>query len=69
METIYLTLHCHRQNDPRTQMGYDESRFNASLAVRDKVTKDGVHTPHKLKPVLNWAKCLFAEHTSESSTN
>ena len=22
-----------------------------------------------LKPVLNWAKCLFAEHTSNSSTN
>ena len=21
------------------------------------------------KPVLNWAKCLFAEHTSDSSTN
>ena len=23
----------------------------------------------KLKPVLNWAKCLFAEHTSDSSAN
>ena len=22
-----------------------------------------------LKPVLNWAKCLLAEHTSDSSTN
>ena len=22
-----------------------------------------------LKPVLNWANCLFAEHTSDSSTN
>ena len=22
-----------------------------------------------LKPVLNWAKCLFAEDTSDSSTN
>jgi len=22
-----------------------------------------------VKSVLNWAKCLFAEHTSDSSTN
>ena len=24
---------------------------------------------YPVKPVLNWANCLFAEHTSDSSTN
>ena len=36
---IYITLHCHHQNDSRIKMGSDESRFNVSLTVRDKVTK------------------------------
>ena len=33
-EIIYLSLHCHNQNEPRFKMGSDESHFN----VRDKVT-------------------------------
>ena len=32
-EIIYLSLHCHHQNDSS-----DESHFNVSLTVRDKVT-------------------------------
>ena len=34
---IYLSLHCHHQNDSCIKMGSDESHFNVSLIVRDKV--------------------------------
>ena len=37
-EIIYLSLHSHHQNDFCIKMGSDESHFNASLIVRDKVT-------------------------------
>ena len=37
-ESIYLSLHCHHQND-LIKMGSDESHFNVSLIVRDKVTR------------------------------
>ena len=37
-ESIYLSLHCHHQNDSCMKMGNDESHFNVSLVVRDKVT-------------------------------
>ena len=37
-ETIILSLHCHHQNDFCIKMGSDESHFNVSLIVRDKVT-------------------------------
>ena len=35
---IYLSLHCHHQNVSCIKMGSDESHFNVSLIVRDKVT-------------------------------
>ena len=38
-EIIYLSLHCHHQNDFCIKMGSDESYFNVSLIVRDKVTR------------------------------
>ena len=38
-EIIYLSLHCHHQNDSCIKMGSDENHFNVSLIVRDKVTK------------------------------
>ena len=38
-ETIYLSLLCHHQNDSGFMMGSDESHFNISLIVRDKVTR------------------------------
>ena len=38
-EIIYLSLHCHHRNDSCIKMGSDESHFNASLIVRDKVTR------------------------------
>ena len=37
-EIIYLSLHCHHQNDFCIKMGSDESH-NVSLIVRDKVTR------------------------------
>ena len=36
---IYLSLHCHHQNDSCIKMGSDESHFNVPLIVRDKVTR------------------------------
>ena len=39
MESIYLSLHCHHQNDFCIKMGSDESHFNVLLIVRDKVTR------------------------------
>ena len=38
-EIIYLSLHCHRQDDSCIKSGSDESHFNVSLIVRDKVTR------------------------------
>ena len=35
---MYLSVHCHHQNDSCIKMGSDESHFNVSLIVRDKVT-------------------------------
>ena len=34
-----LSLHCPHQNDSCIKMGSDESHFNVSLIVRDKLTK------------------------------
>ena len=38
-EIIYLSLHFHHQNDSCIKMGSEESHFNVSLTVRDKVTR------------------------------
>ena len=38
-EIIYLSLHCHHQNDFCSEMGSDENHFNVSLIVRDKVAR------------------------------
>ena len=44
-ESIYLSLHCHHQNDSCIKMGSDESHFNVSVIVRDKSHKT-VSTNH-----------------------
>ena len=41
---IYLSLHYHHQNDSCIKMGSDESCFNVSLIVRDKVTRQCTQT-------------------------
>ena len=39
-EIIYLSPHCHHQNDFCIKVGSDESHFNVSyVIVRDKVTR------------------------------
>ena len=38
-ERIYLSLHCHHQNHSSIKMGSDESHFNDTLTVKDKVTR------------------------------
>ena len=41
---IYPFLHCHHQNDFCIKVGSDESHFNVSLIVRDKVTRQRPQT-------------------------
>ena len=43
---IYLSLHCHHQNDYCIKMGSDESHLNVSLIVRDEVK---IHCSQLLK--------------------
>ena len=45
---LYLTLHCHQQNDPCFNMGSDERHFNVSLIVKGKVRRR-VRRPQLLK--------------------
>ena len=46
---IYLSLHCDHQNDSCIKMGGDESHFNVSLIVKDKVTRQCPQTTTLLK--------------------
>ena len=48
-EILYLLLHCHHQNDSCIKVGSDESSFNVSLIVRDKVTRQYPQTTTLLK--------------------
>ena len=45
-EIIYLSLHCHLQNDSCFKMGGDKSHFYVSLIVRDKVTDKTASTDY-----------------------
>ena len=45
---IYLSLHCHHQNDSCIKMDSDENHFKISLIVMDKVTRQ-----------CRWLKCCF----------
>ena len=42
---IYLSLHCHHQNDSCIKMGSDERHFKVSLIMKDKSHKT-VSTDH-----------------------
>ena len=46
-EIIYLSLHCHHQNDFCIKMGSDESHFNVS-AGSDRQSHKTVSTNHNL---------------------
>ena len=61
-EIIYLSLHCHHQNDSCIKMGSDESHFNVSLIVRDKVTRQCPQTAifeEKREPKRNRTEVLL----------
>ena len=47
--SMYLSLHCHHQNDSCIKMGSDESHFNISLTVRNKITGQCPQTTTFLK--------------------
>ena len=51
---LYLMLHCHHQNDSCIKMDSDESHFNVSLLVRDKVTRQCPQTT-----TAELAECCF----------
>ena len=54
-EITYLSLHCHHQNDFCIKMVSDESYFNVSLIVRDKVTRQRRQTTtSEEKRQLKW---------------
>ena len=46
-EIIYLSLHCHHQNDSCIKMGSDESHFNGSVGS-DGQSHKTVSTNHNL---------------------
>ena len=46
-EIIYLSLHCHHQNDFCIKMGSDESHFNVSVG-NDGQSQKTVSTNHNL---------------------
>ena len=46
-EIIYLSLHCHHQNDSCIKMGSDESHFNVSVGS-DEQSHKTVSTNHNL---------------------
>ena len=48
-EIIYLSLHCYHQNDSCIKVGSDDSRFNVSLTVREKVTRQCPQTTAFIK--------------------
>ena len=55
-EIIYLSLHCHHQNDSCIKMGSDESRFNVSVGS-DGQSHKTVSTNHSVhKPQLSEEK-------------
>ena len=63
MEIIYLSLQRHHQNDSCVKMGSDESRFNVSLIVRDKVTRQCPQPQEQLCPFLSkqWYGSQFGD--------
>ena len=59
---MYLSLHCHHQNDSCIKMGSDESHFSVSFIVRDKVTRQRPQTTtieEKGEPKRNRAEALL----------
>ena len=61
-EIMYLSLHCHHQNDSCVKMGGDESHFNTSEIVRYKLTRECLQTTmfeERGKPKRNRTEALL----------
>ena len=63
-EIMYISLHCHHQNDSCIKMGSDDSHFNVLLIVRDIHSHEAVSTNHNLfeekgEPKRNRAEALL----------
>ena len=57
---IYLSLHCHHQNDSCIKMGSDESHFNVSVGS-DRQSHKTVSTNHNLFEKKGEPKRLITE--------
>ena len=62
-EIIYLSLHCHHQNDSCIKIGSDESHFNVSLIVRDNFTRQCPQTTHAGRQAGRQARKHARTHT------
>ena len=68
-ETIYLSLHCHHQNDSCIKMGSDESHFNVSVGS-DGPSHKTVSTNYNLseeKGELKWYRTEVLPLTSPTA--
>ena len=69
-EIIYLSLHCHHQNDSCIKMGSDESHFNVSLQeeVMDKVIRQcpqtTTYTDERISTDFSGASSEFSAGTA-----
>ena len=59
-EIIYLSLHCHHQNDSCIKMGSDESHFNVSVGS-DGQSHKTVSTNHNLSEEKEEPKQIRSE--------
>ena len=57
-EIIYLSLHCHHQNDTCIKMGSDESHFNVSVGSHKTVSTNHNLFKEKGEPKRNRAEAL-----------
>ena len=64
---LYLSLHCHHQNDSCIKMGSDERHFNVSLIVREK-SQDSVHKPQPFWRE-RWAEAVSNRGSSDYQPN
>ena len=65
---IYLSLHCHNQNDPCIKMGSDESHFNVSVGS-DGQSHKTVSTNHNLSYATEGALFISAQLRSSDAVS
>ena len=60
-EIVYLSLHCHHQNDFCIKMGSDESHFNVSVGSDGQKEKKKEKRKEKKKKTVSTNHNLFEE--------